>query len=90
MPKFLLALFIIALLVRFVLPVVLRWALGRVVKKQMKNFGQQFGGAAPFEQPSTPPRPASGNVHVDYVPPKPKRQPRNFKGGEYVEFEELK
>jgi hypothetical protein len=32
-------------------------------------------------------------VHIDYVPPTPRRakdQPTEFKGGEYVDFEEVK
>lgn len=35
-------------------------------------------------------RPTNGNVHVDYVPKNDKKTKENFKGGEYVDFEEVK
>jgi len=34
-------------------------------------------------------RPPGGNVNVDAVPPKEKK-PSGFKGGEYVDYEEIK
>ncbi|PJJ48677.1 DUF4834 domain-containing protein [Hymenobacter chitinivorans] len=98
MVKFLLILLIISLVFRFVLPVILRLLVGRFVQKQARRYGQQFGGgASPFEgafggRPAAPtPPPAGGNVRVDFVPPKQdKGTPRDFKGGEYVDFEEVK
>lgn len=94
MVKFLLVLLILWLIMRYVMPVVLRLVVGNLMKKQAQRFGQQFGGA-----PFTPPRPqaqrsgsaAPNEVHVDYVPPRTKPQKsKEFKGGEYVDFEELK
>lgn len=40
-------------------------------------------------------QPADGNVNIEYIPEDEKKQkngkgPRNFKGGEYVDFEEVK
>ena len=35
-------------------------------------------------------RPSNGNVNVDYVPKDDKKSKENFKGGEYVDFEEVK
>lgn len=39
-------------------------------------------------------QPADGNVNIDYIPEDNKKKngkgPRNFKGGEYVDFEEVK
>jgi hypothetical protein len=36
-----------------------------------------------------PPPPPNGNVHVDYVPDKERKDEGKFKGGEYVDFEEV-
>ena len=39
-------------------------------------------------------QPSDGNVNIDYIPDDGKEKngkgPRNFKGGEYVDFEEIK
>lgn len=35
-------------------------------------------------------RPANGNVNIDTPPPSKKNEGRNFKGGEYVDYEEVK
>ncbi len=38
-------------------------------------------------------QPADGNVNIDYIPEEDKKNgkgPRNFKGGEYVDYEEVK
>jgi Domain of unknown function (DUF4834) len=87
--KFLLVFFLLMLVLRFVLPVLMRYLVVGFLQKQAKRHAQQFGGAAP-----EPPRngAATGQVRVDYVPPKQKAtgQPQEFKGGEYVEFEEVK
>ena len=93
MAKFLIILLVIWLVSRYILPVVLRWAVKALVKKQAKKFEQQFG-QSPFTQP--PPRPsatrptAPGEVHVDFVPPQAEPDTKEFKGGEYVDFEEVK
>lgn len=97
MTKFFLTLLIISLLVRFVLPVVLRLVVGMFIKKQVRRYGQQFGQAPPFGGQNSPfgrppgPAPAPGEVRVEYVPPQAKARPdTNFKGGDYVEYEEVK
>lgn len=41
----------------------------------------------PYRQTRT--KPSDGNVHVDYVPGE-KKSKGNFKGGEYVDYEEVK
>ncbi|UOG75418.1 DUF4834 family protein [Hymenobacter tibetensis] len=93
MVKFLLIFFLVSLVLRFVLPVLMRWLVVRFVKKQTQRYSQQFG-ANPFEAPRPEPRntaAANGQVHVDYVPPKPQAKPaKHFEGGEYVDFEEVK
>ncbi|SNR77119.1 DUF4834 family protein [Hymenobacter mucosus] len=95
MTTFLFVLLVLFFLARFVLPVVLRLVVGNFVKQQARRYGQGFGGAQPFEGGYTEPqRPTNGSgssVHVDYVPPRQKPRPsKDFKGGEYVEFEEVK
>ncbi|GAB2789218.1 K+-transporting ATPase c subunit [Hymenobacter luteus] len=94
MIKFLLVLLILWLIMRFVMPLVLRLVVGNLVKKKAQRFGQQFGGA-PFTQPRPEARrsgtASADEVQVDYVPPRAKSQkPKEFKGGEYVDFEEVK
>lgn len=34
-------------------------------------------------------RPKDGNVNVDFVPNKDKKKDKGYKGGEYVDYEEL-
>ena len=80
------------LVVRYILPVVLRAVLGIFVRKQVHK-AQQGGFYAPTDG-FQPPRPATepGQVRVDYVPPQATatERPREFRGGEYVDYEEVK
>ena len=93
MVKFVLTLLIITFVVRYVLPAVLRFFVGSFVQKQARKYNEQFGDAS-FGPPPPGPRPGAGpdgQVHVDFIPPKEKpRKPQEFKGGEYVDFEEVK
>lgn len=87
--------------VRYLLPVVLRAVLGGFVRKTMRNggFGPQPGpgfgaGNQGHSQQRTrqPDGPKPGEVRVDFVPPtasQPGNRPTGFKGGEYVEYEEV-
>ncbi len=45
------------------------------------------GGAQSPQRKATRKRPDGGNVNIDYVPGKKDRKP--YKGGDYVDFEEL-
>ncbi|MCA8832224.1 DUF4834 family protein [Hymenobacter pini] len=92
--KFLLVLLILWLFGRYVVPLLMRFIISHLLKKQARQFGQQFGGG-PFTNPAQPharsSQSASGEVQVDYVPPREKpRKPTEFKGGEYVDFEEVR
>ena len=94
MATFLLTLLVLFFVARFILPIVLRMVVGNFVKKQARRYGQAAGGN-PFGAPFEPARPqsngSSGEVHVDFVPPREKPQkPKDFKGGDYVDFEEVK
>jgi len=85
--RFWLILILVFFLVRYVLPIVFRLALNGFVRKQMRN-----GGFVVPPQSRPGPPPAAGEVRVDYVPPTAAHKPRptDFKGGEYVDFEEVK
>lgn len=84
MLKFLLIVLLILFVLRRLLPWLMRWAVGEVVK--------QHAPQAEYRSTSNRQQAADGRVRVDYVPPRPKRQPRpgGYRGGEYIEFEEVK
>lgn len=77
---FLLKFLLITFGVLYLLGFMFRW----VLKKLYKNFQSSAGNYN-----STGARPADGNVKVDYVPPKDKKG-KNFRGGDYIEYEEIK
>ena len=85
--RFWLIFILIFFAVRYVLPIVLRLVLTGFVRKQMRN-----GGFVVPPQSRPGPAPAPGEVRVDYVPPAAaeSEKPPGFKGGEYVDFEEVK
>ena len=85
--KFWLIFILIFFAVRYLLPIVMRLALGSFVRKQMRNGGFVVPPPGPAAGPTRP-----GEVRVDYVPPTPpeRENPSGFKGGEYVDFEEVK
>ena len=96
---FTLSLLIFFVLVRFVLPRVLRAVLGGFVRQQVHK-AQQGGFYGPGSNPmgghqAPPNEPAArpGQVRVEYVPPttSPAGDRRHeFRGGEYVDYEEVK
>ncbi|MGY3091424.1 hypothetical protein ACVWYF_004491 [Hymenobacter sp. UYAg731] len=87
--KFWLIFILIFFAVRYLLPIVLRLALSGFVRKQMRNGGFVV---PPQAQPESSPTSRPGEVRVDYVPPTANHssQPHDFKGGDYVDFEEVK
>ena len=88
--RFWLIFILIFFAVRYLLPIVLRLALNGFVRKQMRGGG--FGVPPPAPPAAGGPATRPGEVHVDYVPPTPpeRDKPSGFKGGEYVDFEEVK
>jgi hypothetical protein len=96
----LIALLIISLFVRYLLPVVLRAVLGSFVRQQVHKAQQAGfyppGGGQPAGYQSQAqahqPDAAPGQVRVDYVPPTAAGTERKheFRGGEYVDYEEVK
>lgn len=90
MAKFILILLVVSFLIRFVLPVILRFFVGSFIQKQARRYAQQTGGS-PFGPPPAASGPAPGEVRVEYAPPQTKpKKTKEFKGGEYVDFEEIK
>lgn len=97
MLRYWLSIFITFLLIRYVLPGVLRLVLSGFMRQQVRQaqqhteapFSRPFGAAAGGTQPSSPAS-VPGEVRVDYVPPTAKTtQPGAPKMGDYVDFEEL-
>lgn len=94
MTPFLLTVLIFFLAVRYGLPLLLRWVMGRVVRQatgERSGRGGFGGGQRPTAGPRAAPAP-DGRIRVAYVPPRPKRTPRpgGYRGGEYVEFEDVR
>jgi hypothetical protein len=85
--RFWLIFILIFFAVRYLLPIVLRLALNGFVRKQMRNGGFVVPPQAQNRPPTAP-----GQVRVDYMPPvaPDAEKPQGFKGGEYVDFEEVK
>lgn len=87
------------ILVRYVLPQVLRVVLGSFVRQQVHKAQQGgfyppsgFPGGGYQAPPQAEPAAKPGQVRVDYVPPTgaaTERKPE-FRGGEYVDYEEVK
>lgn len=96
MIKFLLIVLVVSFVVRRLVPYLVRFFLARFIRQQARAAGQGFGGpsADPFRSAGRGPftEGPAGPVRVAYAPPPKPRQPdpKGFKGGEYVEFEEVK
>lgn len=68
----------------FIMRLLSRSLIGRIYKQ-----AQQQQRAAQQQQKRA--RPADGNVNVQYAPAeKPSKSSDNFKGGDYVDYEEVK
>jgi len=86
--KFIIILFISFFVFRLIMPHLIRWALKAFVKRTLQN-----GAFTHFEQSFTPPQPQpqpEGKIKVDYVPQPKDQKPKDFPGGEYVDYEEIK
>lgn len=69
----------------------LRAALGGFVRQQVRKAQQGYPDQADFFGSTAAPPVPPGQIKVDYVPPtRPtERRAADFKGGEYVEYEEV-
>ncbi|HSI91043.1 MAG TPA: DUF4834 family protein [Adhaeribacter sp.] len=90
MIKFLIIAFLVFLFFRLVAPVLFRFLLGMFIKRSMRN-GTFFTNMQqpPRTQPnSTHNGRAKADIKIDDIPNQPDR--KDFNGGEYVEYEEVK
>lgn len=77
-------------------PVLFRWLIGMFIKKKMRNgtffysnmHQQQRQQQPPYNNGSQQNGRTKGNVKIDYIPEQPER--KDFNGGEYVDYEEVK
>ncbi|WP_439880528.1 DUF4834 family protein [Pontibacter sp. MBLB2868] len=96
MIKYILTTILIIYFVRLVAPVLFRWLLALFVKKSLRNgsffysnMKQQQRQYQDFHQNNSQPNSKSnGSVKIDYVPDQSDR--KDFNGGEYVDYEEVK
>lgn len=87
MLKFLLILFLIGYVVFKLVGFLFRvFFVGYYHQQAQQSQKQSTSGAASGYAR----KPADGNVQIDYVPEKQDRKPQTFKGGEYVDYEEVK
>lgn len=78
---FLLILYLCYRLLRFFFRPILAFLAKRAIRKAAQ--GQGYAGKQKrYRQPD-------GSIRIDHVPPKNKQQQPEFKGGEYVDYEEL-
>jgi hypothetical protein len=95
MIKFIFTTILILFFIRMVAPVLFRWLIGMFIKKKMRNgtffytnMHQQNQQQPPYTNGSQQNGRAKGNVKIDYIPEQPER--KDFNGGEYVDYEEVK
>ena len=86
--KFLIEIFLFFMLIRLVAPFLLRWLVAFFFKKAVKNsgFGQQ---QQTYNHQSAPKQP-NGKIKIDYIPEDKLNPKKDFDGGEYVDYEEIK
>ncbi|GAA4426155.1 hypothetical protein GCM10023188_07920 [Pontibacter saemangeumensis] len=95
MIKFIFTTLLILFFIRMVAPVLFRWLIGMFIKKKMRNgtffypnANQQRQQQQPHSNGSQQNGRAQGGVKIDYIPEQPGR--KDFNGGEYVDYEEVK
>lgn len=97
MIKFIFTTLLIIFFIRMVAPVLFRWLLGMFIKKKMRsgtffytNMHQQRQRAEQQQHNGhNGSRRSGGGVKIDYIPEQ-QRERKNFDGGEYVDYEEVK
>lgn len=92
MIKYILTTILIIYLIRLVTPFLFRWLLALFVKKSIRNG--TFFNMNPNQQQRQHSNGSSQHTHtksgvkIDYIPEQPER--KDFNGGEYVDYEEVK
>ena len=78
---------IIMALMIYVMPRLIKWALKGFIVTQVNKAQQDMRHSQKAYQT---PNKREGQIDVDYVPKKDGKNPPNFGGGEYVDYEEVK
>lgn len=87
MIKFIIISILVIMFFRLVAPVLFRFLLGMFIKRSMRN-GAFFTNMHQKPQRPQPNGSAKPDVKIDYIPNQTNRN--DFKGGEYVDYEEVK
>ena len=90
MLKFIFISILVILFFRLVAPILFRWLLALFVKRSLRNGTFFYSN---MNQPQPEPRSSNngrqqGGVKIDYIPEQPER--KDFNGGQYVDYEEIK
>ncbi|GGG31538.1 DUF4834 family protein [Pontibacter amylolyticus] len=88
--KFIFITILVILFLRLAAPVLFRWLLAFFVKKSLRNgtfFYSNMNQPRPEPQSNGNGR-QKGGVKIDYIPEQPDR--KDFNGGQYVDYEEIK
>lgn len=90
MLKFIFVTILVIFFIRLVAPILFRWLLAFFVKKSLRNGTFFYSN---MNQPRPEPRANNngkqqGGVKIDYIPEQPDR--KDFNGGQYVDYEEIK
>ncbi|MFD1629052.1 DUF4834 family protein [Pseudopedobacter beijingensis] len=86
---------LITICILYLLRVLARIFLPFLFKKAVEKMGKQYGGGG-FQyreynyKGGTSNSKPEGKITVDYVPPADKKAPNLDKGGEFIDFEEVK
>lgn len=93
MIKFIFVTILIIFFIRLVAPFLFRWLLAFFVKKSIRNGTFFHPNMNRGQRPHQEPQPngharQQGGVKIDYIPEQPDR--KDFNGGQYVDYEEVK
>lgn len=93
MIKFIFVTILIIFFIRLVAPVLFRWLLAFFIKKSLRNGTFFHSNMNRPQRPAQEPQPNGngrqpGGVKIDYIPEQPDR--KDFNGGQYVDYEEVK
>lgn len=79
------------LIITFIIGYLFFWIIGKVFKVMVRGHSYTNGSQNSSQNNYNRKKPTDGNVNIDYVPNgKKKKDKDEFKGGEYVDFEEIK
>lgn len=88
-------LYLIRVLARIFLPFLFKKAMNKMQEKMNQQYGGTGGGGFQYREyhfggNNAHQQKQDGKITVDYVPPTAKKNPNLDKGGEFVDFEEVK